>query len=180
MQRKAGVVLPLFSIRTGRDWGIGQVTDLAPCAAWVRRTGHTLLQILPPHELSAGETSPYGALTAFGIDPIYVDVEAVEDLDASSIEEALGAQGRSDLGRVRAAGRVDYRTVRALKRRALRAAFDRFYAREWLADTPRAKALAGFIARERSWLDDFALYTTLRTVHGGWGWTSWPDDEKEQ
>jgi 4-alpha-glucanotransferase len=180
MQRKAGVVLPLFSIRTGRDWGIGQLTDLAACAAWVRRTGHTLLQILPPHELSAGETSPYGALTAFGIDPIYVGVEAVEDLDAASIEEALGAQGRADLGRVRGADRVDYGTVRALKLRALRTAFDRFYAREWLANTPRAKALAGFIAREHAWLDDFALYTTLRTVHGGWGWTSWPDDEKER
>jgi 4-alpha-glucanotransferase len=180
MQRKAGVVLPLFSIRTGRDWGIGQVTDLAPCAAWVRRTGHKLLQILPPHELSAGETSPYGALTAFGIDPIYVDVEAIEDLDAVRIEETLGAPGRAELERVRARVRVDYGTVRALKLRALHVAFDRFYAREWLVGTPRAKDLAGFIARESAWLDDFALYTTLRKVHGGWGWTTWPDDEKER
>jgi 4-alpha-glucanotransferase len=180
MQRKAGVVLPLFSIRTGRDWGIGQLTDLTPCAQWVRRTGHRLLQILPPHELSAGETSPYGALTAFGIDPIYIDVEAIEDLDSKAIAEALGTRGRSDLERVRAAARVDYRTVRALKFRALQAAFERFYAREWLAMTPRAKALASFIAEEHAWLDDFALYTTLRKVHGGWGWTAWPDDERER
>jgi 4-alpha-glucanotransferase len=81
MRRQAGVVLPLFSLRTRRDWGIGQLTDLPACAAWIARAGHRLLQILPPFELAAGETSPYGARTAFGLDPIYADIEAVEDLD---------------------------------------------------------------------------------------------------
>jgi len=80
-QGTAGVVIPLFSIRTRDDWGIGQIGDLPKCAAWVRRAGHRLLQILPPYELAAGETSPYGARTAFGLDPIYITVEAVPDLD---------------------------------------------------------------------------------------------------
>ena len=60
-----------------------------------RRAGQRLLQILPPHELSGGETSPYGALTAFGLDPIYADVDAIEDLDAAAIDEALGDEGRA-------------------------------------------------------------------------------------
>jgi 4-alpha-glucanotransferase len=180
MHRKAGVVLPLFSIRTGRDWGIGQLTDLVTASTWVRRTGHRLLQILPPHELSDGETSPYGALTAFGIDPIYIDVDALDDLDVSAIDETLGTSGRADLERVRAAPRVDYRTVRRLKLSVLHTAFERFYAREWQVHSPRAQALAAFIERERAWLDDFSLYTTLRELHGGWGWTSWPTDEKER
>src|SRR5579863_4114319 len=115
MRRQSGVVLPLFSIRTRRDWGIGQITDLPACAAFIRRAGQRLLQLLPPHELSAGETSPYGALTAFGLDPIYIDVGAVEDLDPAAIAEALGESGRRTLADVRAAPHVDYAAVRALK-----------------------------------------------------------------
>ena len=105
MRRQSGVVLPLFSIRTRRDWGIGQITDLPACAAFIRRAGQRLLQVLPPHELSAGETSPYGALTAFGLDPIYVDVEAIDDLDPQAIESSLGADGRRALDNARAAER---------------------------------------------------------------------------
>src|SRR5580658_4811736 len=109
MRRQSGVVLPLFSIRTRRDWGIGQITDLPACAAWIRRAGQRLLQVLPPHELSVGETSPYGALTAFGLDPIYLDTEAIEDLDSRAMADVLGANGKAALERARAAAAVDYR-----------------------------------------------------------------------
>jgi 4-alpha-glucanotransferase len=180
MRRQSGVVLPLFSIRTRRDWGIGQITDLPACAAWIRRAGHRLLQVLPPHELSAGETSPYGALTAFGLDPIYADIEALPDLDASSIAAALGEDGRRALDRVRAAERVDYGEVRALKARALRAAFDRFHEREWASTTARAARLAEFVRREASWLDALSLYQAIRDSFGGWGWSTWPEGLRER
>lgn len=165
-------------MRARGDWGIGQITDLPKCAAWIRRTGHRLLQVLPAHELSPGETSPYGALTAFGLDPIYVDVEAVADLDPSAIDGALGDEGRRARDKARASERVDYSTVRALKATVLRAAFDRFHEREWLRGTARAKALAAYVETERSWLDDLALYCVLRESHGGWGWSTWPEDER--
>ncbi len=180
MQRKAGVVVPLFSIRTRRDWGVGQITDLPACAAWIRRAGHTLLQILPPHELSSGETSPYGALSAFAIDPLYADVLAIEDLDADAIDQALGEGGKAELARVRTAARVDYRAVRALKTRALRAAFDRFCVTEWAHGTARAKRLEEFVRAESGWLEGFALYCALRETHGGWGWPTWPAGERER
>jgi 4-alpha-glucanotransferase len=180
MQRKSGVVLPLFSIRSRRDWGIGQITDLPAAAAWVRRAGQRLLQILPPHELSPGETSPYGALTAFAIDPIYLDVDAVEDLDAAAIDGALGEAGRAALAHARASARVEYAAVRDIKTRVLRVAFDRFYEREWSRDTPRARRLAAFVDGERSWLDDLALYSALREQHGGWGWMTWPEPERDR
>ena len=180
MQRKAGVVLPLFSIRTRRDWGIGQITDLPTCAAWIRNAGQRLLQILPPHELSMGETSPYGALTAFGLDPIYVGIEGIEDLDERLIEETLGEEGRQTIERVRSASRVDYDVVRPLKTRAFRAAFEVFFTRHWERGTPRAKRLADFMERERGWLDDLSLYSVLREVHGGWSWTTWPRDERDR
>jgi 4-alpha-glucanotransferase len=180
MKRKAGVVLPLFSIRTRSDWGIGQITDLPACAEWIQRAGHRLLQILPPHELSFGETSPYGALTAFGIDPIYVGVEAIPELDVAAVDEALGEGGKETLERVRSAQRVDYQVVRPLKTRALRVAFDRFHEREWRRGTTRAADLANFMRHERPWLDDLALYSVLREAHSGWGWMTWPPEERDR
>jgi 4-alpha-glucanotransferase len=180
MRRQAGVVLPLFSIRTRRDWGIGQLTDLPACAAWIRRAGQRLLQVLPPHTLAAGETSPYGALTAFGLDPIYADVEAVEDLDAAALEEVLAGDGRAKLEALRASERVDYQAVRALKSRALDVAFDRFHKREWLRETPRARRLAEFIRREHGWLDDLSLFEALRALHSGWGWATWGDENRDR
>ena len=178
--RVAGVTLPLFSVRTRRDWGIGQITDLPACAAFVRGAGHRVLQLLPPHELSDGETSPYGALTAFGLDPIYIGVESVPDLDAQAIATALGQGGARELARLRAAPRVDYHGARALKRQVLHAAFNAFVAREWERDTPRARALRDFIRAESSWLDDLALYTVMRESHENHGWETWPEDERER
>src|ERR1019366_3165012 len=142
--------------------------------------GQRRLQPPPPHALSSGETSPYGALTAFGLDPIYADVAAIEDLDAAAVEEALGVEGKAALTAARAAEQVDYEAVRALKMRAFGAAFARFERLEWERDTPRAKRLAEFVRAERGWLDDLALYETLRASHGGWGWTSWPEDGRER
>jgi 4-alpha-glucanotransferase len=178
--RVAGVVVPLFSIRTKRDWGIGQITDLPSAAAWARTLGHKLLQILPPYELAAGETSPYGARTAFGIDPIYIGLEAVDDLDPNAIEAALGADGARELARVRSSEGVSYEAVRTLKLKVLHVAFERFYARELEKKSMRAQAFRSFVERERHWCDDLALYVALREANGGRGWETWPEGERDR
>ncbi len=178
--RVAGATIPLFSIRTGRDWGIGQITDLPACADWILRAGHRLLQLLPPYELAAGETSPYGARTAFGLDPLYIDVEAIADLDAAAIDEALGTDGRSTLARLRGLARVDYEAVRQLKTRILHRAFERFHENEWLRSTPRARSLTEFMDRQRAWADDLALYVAIRNRRVEHGWETWPAEERER
>jgi 4-alpha-glucanotransferase len=179
-KRTAGVTLPLFSLRSRGDWGIGQIDLLPKAAAWLRRSGHRLLQILPPHELAAGETSPYGARTAFGLDPIYVAIESVPDLDAGAIEEALGADGRRERDEARRTIGVNYAASRSAKARAMRGAFARFHEREWKKGTARAAELAAWIEKERSWAEDLALYVALRDSHGSWGWDKWPPEERHK
>jgi 4-alpha-glucanotransferase len=180
MKRASGVTIPLFSVRSRSDWGIGQITDLPACAEWFLRAGQRLVQVLPTHELADGETSPYGALSAFAIDPIYIDVERVPELDAAARARALGDEGRAELDRVRALAHVDYKAVRSLKRRAMSLAFHTFRDRELAKDGPRAKALAEFIEHEKAWLRDHALYMALRTAHEGYGWSTWPENERNR
>ena len=175
--RRSGVTIPLFSLRSRSDWGIGQITDLPAVAAFFLRAGQTLLQVLPNHELADGETSPYGALSAFAIDPIYIDVEAVPEADPSLARAVLGDEGVATLMRVRASDRVDYSTVRYLKRRVLGAAANRL--REG-GPSERKTAFEAWCAREKSWLDDHALYCAIRRSHDGYGWSTWPENEKER
>lgn len=180
MSRVSGVTLPLFAIRTREDWGIGQITDLPVAAAWLLRAGHRLVQVLPTQELSDGETSPYGALSAFAIDPIYIAIDRVPDLDKSAIEAALGDAGRKELARVRAAARVDYVAVRALKRQVLAEAFERFRTTDLGKNTARARALLAFVEHEGAWLRDHALYMALRRSHSNHGWSTWPALERDR
>lgn len=179
-ERRSGVTVPLFSVRTKGDWGIGQITALPACAAFFAAAGQTLLQILPAHELAGAETSPYGACSAFALDPIYIDVDAVPELDPARIATALGDDGRRDLEAARRTPSVDYATVRRLKHAALGAAFDRFRTEELARDTARAAAFRAFVDREASWLRDAALYCALRAKHGGWGWGTWPAPERDR
>lgn len=178
--RLAGVTIPLFAIRTANDWGIGDIGALPACAAWIRSAGHRLLQILPPYELADGETSPYGARTAFGIDPIYISIEGVPDLEARDIAEAVGVEGTATLERVRRAPHVEYHAVRALKRQVLARAFERFVEREWTKGTARAHALRAFVKGEEYWAPDLALYVALRERQRGYGWTTWPPPERDR
>lgn len=182
MSRVSGVTIPLFSVRTRNDWGIGQITDLPACAAWLQAAGQRLVQVLPTQELSDGETSPYGALSAFAIDPIYIAVDAIPDLDAGAIAKCLGEDGLAELERVRGAPRVDYPTVRALKKRAFHEAFARFRQRELHENESgeRARAFSAFVDREGAWLRDHALYVALRASHESHGWATWPKEERER
>jgi 4-alpha-glucanotransferase len=166
--RLAGVTLPLFSIRTSRDWGIGQITDLPAAGRWIRSGGFRLLQILPAYELARGETSPYGARTAFGIDPIYIDIDAIPGMAALSAEDAAIRD------RLRALPEVDHGAVRDLKLRALRASFELFWERGHLGE------LRAFAARESAWEDDLALYVAIRHEQRGHGWETWPAPERNR
>jgi 4-alpha-glucanotransferase len=174
------VTVPLSAIRTTHDWGIGDIDALPACATWIRSAGHRLLQILPPYELADGETSPYGARTAFGIDPIYLAIGSVPDLGQRDVAEALGGEGEATLERLRRAPQVEYHTVRTLKRRVLGRAFERFVEREWTKGTARAHALRAFVRQEEYWVPDLALYVALRERHHGYGWTTWPPMERDR
>jgi len=168
-ERAAGILCPLFALRGRRDWGIGEIGHLPGFCRWLAAAGHHVLQLLPISETSAGERSPYAALSAFALDPIHLSLDAVEDFVAAGGEPALGA----GLESARSRGDIDYDAVRALKRRALALAFGRFLATEWEGGSARAEAFRRFRAAESAWLADYALFRALRERHRGQPWTAW-------
>jgi 4-alpha-glucanotransferase len=162
------------------DWGIGEIGDLNALCRWLSSAGHRLLQLLPIFEIAPGERSPYAALSAFAIDPIYLSLGAVEDFTAAGGEAALDAEARAALAGLRTAPGIDYDAVRALKRRALEIAFERFVAHESTSGSARADAFARFCAAEAGWLDDYTLFRACQEHYRGTPWSTWPSPARER
>lgn len=180
MRKTAGILVPLFSLRTGRSLGIGDIADLPDFARLASDAGQGLVQLLPLGELPDGESSPYSACTSFAIDPVYVAVDRLEDLREEERGPLLGPDGEATFARLRDAARVDYAAVRAVKRRLLRAAFDRFFVEQWEANTARAAALRSFAEAEAAWVRDYALYRAQKARYGEAWWLAWPAGVRER
>jgi 4-alpha-glucanotransferase len=173
MVRRAGVVIPLFSIRAGgRDWGLGEIPDLARFAEWAARAGLRVVQILPVNEPAGGQASPYAARTAFGIDPTYIALDDVEDFHAAGGVAALTPGSRARLEAARASASVRWEDLRAVKAEALHRAFVHFAANEH--GTARSAALEAYAEEESDWLEEYALFAAIHAEHGSTGWLDWP------
>ncbi|MEP6915884.1 MAG: 4-alpha-glucanotransferase [Acidobacteriota bacterium] len=178
--RHAGALVPLFSIPSRSSWGVGEIADIPRFAQWLSAAGLDFLQILPVNEMADGQSSPYSALSAMAIDPIFIAVSETEDFAATGGVAALSEGERRALDEVRAARQVPYAAVRALKSSALRAAFARFEHDEWRTGSRRAAALRDFAERESWWLKDYALFRALRQENGGRYWLEWPEGQRRR
>ncbi|MBP1604448.1 MAG: malQ 1, partial [Acidobacteria bacterium] len=129
--RAAGLLLPLFSMPSSRSWGIGEFADLPFLSRWMRTAGLRFLQMLPLNEMAPGQASPYSAVSAMALDPIFISVPDVPDFRELGGEDALDTAARGLLDHARSSRAVDYWSVRTLKDRTLRSAFKRFVRHEW-------------------------------------------------
>jgi 4-alpha-glucanotransferase len=171
--RRSGISVPLFSLRSTRSWGIGEIGDIPLFAEWLSAAGQSALQILPLNEVAPDEASPYSALSAMAIDPQFISIWMMDG--GARFED----EWRQELEQVRSSPRIDYATVRRLKKRTLKALFERFVATEWQRDTVAAAALRTYIASESWWLDEYSLYRALRE-HEGRPWIEWSPELRDR
>jgi 4-alpha-glucanotransferase len=173
--RRAGLLVPLFSAPSSDSWGIGAIGDLAPLTEWLIGAGCRVLQLLPLNEMAPGQKSPYSALSAMAIDPVFIRLQHVPEFIVSGGEESFSSEARAARDAVRGTTRVDYAAVRRLKYAALRAAFDRFHDAEWRRDSARARGLREFVARQAWWVEDYALFRAIHAREDERSWTDWPE-----
>ena len=171
--RRAGLLLPLFSARSTRSWGIGDIADLSRLGPWLRASGLRMLQVLPVNDMATGQTSPYSALSAMAIEPLYIAIDDVPDVRALG-EAAFPRGALARRAELNASPSVPYGEVKAIKEAALRRAFDHFRTTEWANDTARAQDLRAYMAAEQWWLDDYALFRVLHDHHDARPWWDWP------
>src|SRR2546423_1642974 len=149
--RRAGALIPLFSIPSSRSWGIGEIGDIEAMVRWLDASGIRIMQLLPINEMPPGETSPYSALSAMAIDPQFITLDRVEDFAEIGGEGALEPGLRARLDAVRIAPRIQYAEVRALKDIALRRCFARFQDVDLAGGTRRAAAFGAYVEADGWW-----------------------------
>ena len=171
--RHAGLIVPLFSIPSRSSWGVGEIPDLPRFARWLREAGLHFVQLLPVNEMEEGQNSPYSALSAMAIDPVFIAVHEVPEFAEAGGEAALELRDRAALEEARASRAVDFRTVRSIKALALHAAFAEFRRRHRGSGSERDRGFREFAAREAWWLDDYSLFRALHDENRGTYWREW-------
>ena len=156
-ERIAGVLAPLFALRTEDDLGIGDVAGLRQFIDWARNIGFKLVQLLPINE-TGGDNSPYNAISSRAIDPTTLQLApgVPEDL---STEDFVEVTARIDLAALRR-GQVKYGTVKPLKKELLERAFAAFGARGRRHPSAH-QSFHSFCETEKSWLAHYTLFRVL-------------------
>src|SRR6266705_2191113 len=119
-QPLAGILEPVFAIRTDADLGIGDTDGVRQMIDWCHRHGLNIFQTLPINETS-DDNSPYNAISSLAIDPttIAVSPRHLPDLPPKEFQKLVLPKTLAELRD----GPVDYPKVKALKRALLQAAF---------------------------------------------------------
>lgn len=163
------LAVQLYGLRSPRNWGIGDFSDLWRLIGLADGWGADGVGLNPLHALFAerpNDCSPYAPNTRLFINALYIDVEAVPELPPS-----FTADHNETLLCLRRNALVDYAAVAELKWRALRAAFDRFHA---APDAARVAAFEAFRETGGATLWRFGCFEVLRCRFRR-PWWEWPE-----
>ena len=129
---------------------------------WLVAGGQTLWQILPLGGIGPGN-SPYMSTSAFAGNVLLIDLAELQQqgwLEAADLAPAVGLDGE----------RVNFAAVVPFRMERLERAAERFADG---ATPPQRQAYAEFVAAQRSWLDDYALFMALCEANDWRDWCDW-------
>jgi len=162
------LAVQLYSIRSARNWGIGDFTDLEGLLELASQLGAEGVGLNPLHALfddRPGDCSPYSPNSRLFLNPLYIDVEKLPEFQPSAFAES------SDIiVRLRQSDIVDYAAVAELKWRGLRSAFEAFKTN---SSTERRAAFSKFRNERGAMLSRFACFEVLRHKFNR-PWWEWP------
>ncbi len=163
------LAVQLYGVRSSRNWGIGDFTDLEGLIGLAGGLGADGVGLNPLHALfddRPADCSPYSPNSRLFLNPLYIDVEKLGEFLPRDFDESSDA-----LARLRASDIVDYAAVAELKWRALRSAFERFKAHP---ASDRQQDFEKFRAERGSLLSRFACFEALRHKLKK-PWWEWPE-----
>ncbi len=180
-----GLSVQLYGMRSARNWGVGDFTDLLHLVEWAARNGASAVGINPLHALfpdNPGHTSPYSPSSREYLNVLYLDVEAVAEFAECEKARKQVAQPafQARLQSLRAAPLVDYASVTELKFQVLELLYKQFHRQHLARSSVRARAFRAYQAEGGAELREFALYQALQEdLHkrnGQFlGWPEWPE-----
>jgi len=175
-----GPTVQLHGLRSRRNWGVGDFTDLRHLVELTAESGGGIVGVGPLHARFSDDPArvdPYVPSSRAAFDALCLDVEAIPELAecaaARELVEAPAFQAR--LRGLRAEPLVDYPAVAAVKREALEALWRHFCERHLARDSGRAQAFRRWRAETGAAIERLARFEALREHCGATDWTAWPD-----
>ena len=168
-KRIAGLLVPVFALRHGKDFGVGDTLALKEAIDFCVQQGFGLLQFLPVHE-TVGDHSPYNAISSRALSPAFL---ALTEADVPGLTEQMlrAAAPENWLAQLRG-GQVRHNSVFPLKIHVLLDAHRVFRAGE--ASEEELAEFAQFQRDNASWLTPYTLFRVLiREYEGNPNWSEW-------
>ena len=182
--RAFGAAIQLYGVRSERNWGIGDFTDLADLVHALGARGAGIVGVNPLHALfphNPSHASPYSPSSRLFANTLYLDVEAIDDYAASDAARALVASVpfQDRLRALRDTALVDHAGVAAAKGEVLELVYQTFRERR-RSDASHAAAFDAFVRDGGEPLRLHALFEALQEhLHADdparWGWPAWPE-----
>nr|WP_136249675.1 4-alpha-glucanotransferase [Ningiella ruwaisensis] len=183
-----GLSVQLYCLRSERNWGIGDFSDLCFLAKQAASLGADFIGLNPIHQLypaNPDACSPYGPSSRRWLNYLYIDVEQVAGFDSKSVQAWMKNENvEQRLVALREKDWVDYIAVSELKLDALKLVFDEYKTRFLSKQTKQKKAFDAFIETGGESLDGLATFEALQ-MHlksqgkDYWGWPVFPDKYKD-
>ena len=167
------LAIQLYGVRSARNWGIGDFSDLEGLIELAAALGADGVGLNPLHALfddRPADCSPYSPNSRLFLNALYIDVARLPEFESGNFT------GTSDtLTRLRQSDIVDYVAVAELKWRALRAAFEKFRTHRAVG---RQQDFAKFRAERAPLLSRFACFEVLRHKFST-PWWEWPEQWRQ-
>ncbi|NNC88683.1 MAG: 4-alpha-glucanotransferase [Akkermansiaceae bacterium] len=165
--RRAGMLVPVWSLRRDGELGIGDTGALRQLIDWAAEHKLGFLQLLPINE-TGNDHSPYNAISSVALEPALLQLEDLPELSKEDCRQACQQVSRD----VFTGAEVDYPAVKTLKHGLLAKAFEVFWRGE--RDSARGREFEDFRRAEAGWLEDYCRFRWLMSQEGGSeAWDLW-------
>ena len=166
--KSAGLVIPVFSLRSSKSFGIGDFSDLKEMIDWAKLTGQKIVQVLPINDTTMTHTwldsYPYNAISIYALHPMYLSLQQMGVLNDQG-KTAFYAQKQRELN---ALNLLDYEQVDKVKWAFFKDIFEQD-GKETLA----SEAFAVFFEKNKEWLVPYAAYSYLRDKYNTSDFSRW-------
>ena len=168
-KRKSGILLHPTSLPS--PYGIGELGKSAyDFIDFLEKSGQHLWQVLPLTHTGFGD-SPYQSFSSFAGQPLLISLEHLKKLGFLN-EKDLSDCPVSD------ESNVDYGTIIPWKQRVLKKAYEVFFGGS-IVHKDMKNDFYDFCAEAGFWLDDYALFLTIKDLHQGKSWQEWDEEYKQ-
>ncbi|HEV8284989.1 MAG TPA: 4-alpha-glucanotransferase [Chitinophagaceae bacterium] len=164
----AGVAIPVFSLRSKNNFGVGEFVDLKLLVDWAKATGLKMIQILPVNDTIAThswtDSYPYAAISAFALHPLYINLDKVAGKEHADKLRTLKRKQKQ----LNELAEVDYEEVIKFKLGMLKELYELLRKQCFSSE-----GYQSFFEENKHWLVPYAVFCYFRDKYGDSHFEQW-------